>query len=124
MRLHQLLAILVLGTAAISARAAAPATAAGTAHATPQAATSPTQAQAQEDISLPPSAAPPFAQVDTDHDGTIDWKEAQAAGVPKKIFDHDDFDGNGKLNETEWLFVRLDMTDFTPRTKAPAAATH
>lgn len=69
--------------------------------------------------SMPKSPVPPFKQVDTNHDGKISWKEAKAVGVPQKIFKADDFDHNGELNETEWMFVRLDMTKFN----APASAT-
>ncbi len=116
MRPHTLPAVaLLLGLVAFSAHAAAPSTAA-----------SPTNSvHTREDISLPPSAVPPFATADRNHDGKIEWSEAKALKVPKKIFEHDDFNNNGTLDETEWLFVRLDMTTFTPPTRrAKAAATH
>lgn len=130
MRSCPLLVASLLSLAAFSAQAAvpsAPATAATTGTAKAQTAPSAkTVAHAKEDISLPPSAVPKFSVADTNHDGKIEWKEAQALKVPKKIFKKDDFDNNGTLNQTEWLFVRLDMTDFTPptATKAPASATH
>ncbi len=126
MRRWPLLALLILAVYAMPAPAA-PAAATTTA---PKAATKTAPGAgtavtpAKEDLPLPSSAVPPFAQVDTNHDGYIDWKEAQAVKVPKKVFDHYDFDGNGKLNQTEWLFVRLDMTDFAKATKAPAPTTH
>jgi|GEM_PF-1665376 len=131
MRPCTLFAALLLSLPAFTAWAAAPstpssATAKTTATATQNTPNSQTGIRAAEDISLPPSAVPPFARADTNHDGKIDWKEAQALKVPKKIFDNDDFDHNGTLNQTEWLFVRLDMTDFTPATatRAPASSTH
>lgn len=83
-------------------------------------------ATATEEVPLPKSPIPPFAKADTNNDGKIEWSEAQAVKVPKKLFDQFDFDKNGSLSETEWLFVRLHMTDFTPpktTTAAPAAAT-
>ncbi len=61
---------------------------------------------------MPKSPVPKFNKADTNHDGQIEWKEAKAAGVPKKLFKRDDFNHNGKLNKTEWMFVRLDMTDY------------
>lgn len=115
----------------LPARAGAPtaasiqaATAASAGTAAPAGKTAPPPAN--EEVPLPQSQVPPFAQVDTNHDGKIEWKEAQAVNVPKKVFDQFDFDHDGVLSETEWLFVRLHMTDFTPprgTTAAPAAAT-
>lgn len=81
---------------------------------------------ASEEVPLPQSHVPPFTDVDTNHDGKIEWKEAQAVNVSKKVFDQFDFDHSGALSETEWLFVRLHMTDFTPpkgTAAAPSAAT-
>ena len=81
---------------------------------------------ASEEVPLPQSRVPAFSQADSNHDGKIEWKEAQAVGVPKKTFDKFDFDHSGGLSETEWLFVRLHMTDFTPpkdTAAAPAPAT-
>ena len=131
MRLLLLPAATLLGLAAISSQAASPstpATAATTGTAKAQTVPSAkTVAHAREDIALPPSAVPKFSVADRNHDGKIEWSEAKALKVPKKIFDHDDFDNNGTLNQTEWLFVRLDMTKFTtggPTTKAPGPATH
>jgi hypothetical protein len=83
---------------------------------------------------LPNSPVPVFAKADANHNGKISWSEAKALGVPQKTFKQDDFDRNGALNETEWMFVRLDMTDFgtgtaaapataTPAASAPASAT-
>ncbi|MDN5865348.1 MAG: hypothetical protein L0I62_09085 [Gammaproteobacteria bacterium] len=65
-------------------------------------------------IPMPTPPVPKFAQADADGDGKITWKEAENLGVPKKLFQQDDFDDSGDLIETEWMFVRLDMTDFTP----------
>lgn len=75
--------------------------------------------QTQGTASMPQSSVPKFKQADTNHDGKIEWKEAKAAGVPKKLFQRDDFDHSGSLNKNEWMFVRLDMTNF----KAPASGT-
>lgn len=124
MRLYTLSAVALLSLVAISARAAAPSAAAVTAATTPTIQSAGSSIHAREDISLPPSAVPPFAKADRNHDGKIEWSEAKALKVPKKLFEHDDFNNNGTLSETEWLFVRLDMTDFTPPTRAKAAATH
>lgn len=74
---------------------------------------------------MPKPPVPKFAQADTNHDGKVSWKEARALGVPEKLFKQDDFDKSGDLNETEWMFVRLDMTDFTPpgaTSSAPASS--
>ena len=130
-----MLAMLLLGAALaclpLPARGKTPT---ATTHAGPAAATRSAKAApassatpaASEEVPLPQSHVPPFAQVDTNHDGKIEWKEAKAVNVPKKVFDQFDFDRNGTLSETEWLFVRLHMTDFTPpnvTTPAPASAT-
>lgn len=125
MRPRPLLVALILGFCAVPALGAPPAATAGAPAAATRAAPGAGTAsgRAEESLSLPSSSVPPFAQVDTNHDGVIDWKEAQAVKVPKKVFEHYDFDGNGKLNQTEWLFVRLDMTDFRQATRAPAPAT-
>ena len=109
--------------AAATATHAAPASATGPAGAAPASSATP---PASEDVPLPQSHVPPFAQVDTNHDGKIEWQEAKAVNVPRKIFNQFDFDHNGTLSETEWLFVRLHMTNFTPprgTAAAPAAAT-
>lgn len=68
---------------------------------------------------MPKSPVPKFKQADTNHDGKIEWKEAKAVGVSQKLFKRDDFNHDGTLNKTEWMFVRLDSTDF----KSPAAGT-
>ena len=112
------------GEPAAAATRAAPTAATRSASAAPASSATP---PASEEVPLPQSHVPPFAQVDTNHDGKIEWQEAKAANVPKKIFDQFDFDHNGTLSETEWLFVRLHMTNFTPpkgTTAAAAAATH
>jgi hypothetical protein len=101
--------------------------------ATPASATQPASAPAPviassahpKTSTMPKPPVPKFKQADANHDGKISRQEAKALGVPKKIFDRDDFDKSGDLNETEWMFVRLDMTDFTPRagtTPAPIPA--
>ncbi|MGA7965530.1 MAG: hypothetical protein WCB49_06550 [Gammaproteobacteria bacterium] len=63
----------------------------------------------------PKSAVPPFKQVDTNHDGKIEWQEAKAVHVPKKIFKQNDFSNTGKLTRSEWQFVRIEM----PANKKP-----
>ena len=60
-------------------------------------------------IKAPASRVPPFSKVDTNHDGKIEWSEAKAVGVPKKLFKQDDFQHNGKLTKSEWHFVRIEM---------------
>lgn len=127
--------LLLAAGVGLSAAYAAPATspaprsagAASTAPAPASAGAAGSAARAAEEVPLPQSPVPPFAKADTNQDGKIEWKEAQAAKVSKKLFDHFDFDQNGALSETEWLFVRLDKTRFTPpqaTVNAPAAGTH
>lgn len=58
---------------------------------------------------MPKSAVPKFKKADANHDGKIEWKEAKALGVPKKLFKQDDFSQTGKLDKTEWQFVRIEM---------------
>ena len=58
---------------------------------------------------MPASRAPRFNKADTNHDGKIEWKEAKAVGVPKKLFKQDDFNHTGKLTKSEWHFVRIEM---------------
>lgn len=108
---------LALPLSAVAKAAPAKAPAAGTApppSTAPSASTASLTAKASDEATLPQSRVPPFAQVDTNHDGKIEWKEAKAVKVPKKIFDQFDFNKNGTLSQTEWLFVRLHMTDFAP----------
>ena len=109
--------VFALPLSAVGKPAPAKPSAAGTAPAratAPSAGTASLSAKAADEATLPQSRVPPFAQVDTNHDGKIEWKEAQAVKVPKKIFDQFDFNKNGTLSQTEWLFVRLHMTDFAP----------
>lgn len=68
-----------------------------------------TKAKAPPKIQSP---VPKFKQADTNHNGKISLKEAEAAGVSKKLFKRDDFNHNGFLNKTEWMFVRLDKAHF------------
>ncbi len=66
------------------------------------------------------SPVPKFHKADKNGDGKIEWKEAKALGVPKKIFRNDDFDASHKLDKTQWRIVRLDMKDrqmHPPRTR-------
>lgn len=63
---------------------------------------------------------PPFGKVDKNGDGVIEWSEAKAAGVPKKIFTEEDFHHDGKLTLTEWRLVRVAMV---PTRQLPAAGT-
>lgn len=74
-------------------------------------------------VTMPRSPVPKFKQADTNHDGKIEWKEAKADGVPKKLFERDDFNHNGTLSKTEWMFVRLDMTNYKMPTHAAATGT-
>lgn len=57
----------------------------------------------------PKSPLPPFKQADTNHDGAIEWSEAKADHVPKRIFKKEDYEHNGKLDRTEWMLVGYDM---------------
>jgi hypothetical protein len=47
---------------------------------------------------------PPFNKVDTNHDHIMTWKEAKAAGIPKKLFDSADYDHNGKITRTMYKY--------------------
>ena len=67
---------------------------------------------------MPASAVPTFKKADTNHDGKIEWKEAKAVGVSKRLFKQDDFNHTGKLTKSEWHFVRIEM----PAKKPPRAA--
>lgn len=58
---------------------------------------------------MPASKIPAFKKADTNHDGKIEWSEAKAVGVPKKLFKQDDFNHTGKLTKSEWHFVRIEM---------------
>ena len=66
---------------------------------------------------MPPSRVPAFNKADTNHDGKIEWSEAKAVGVPKKLFKQDDFNHTGKLTKSEWHFIRIEM----PAKKPPKA---
>lgn len=46
------------------------------------------------------SNLPSFSQADANGDRILTWKEAKAAGVPKKIFDGEDYNHNGKITRT------------------------
>lgn len=110
-------AALLVAPAAVYAAAPKPASASK-----PASAPVPTSAAA----AMPKPPVPKFKQVDANHDGKISRSEAKKLGVPGKIFKQDDFDKSGDLNQTEWMFVRLDMTDFGPAAGtafSPAATT-
>lgn len=57
---------------------------------------------------------PKFKRADKNDDGKIEWQEAKAAHVPKKLFKREDFNSNGTLNRSEWAFVRMDMNNAPP----------
>lgn len=60
-------------------------------------------------MQMPESSLPGFRKADTNGDGKIEWQEAKAVGVPKKLFKQDDFRQTGKLTRSEWHFVRIEM---------------
>lgn len=98
----------LLARAQTPSRSTAPAAGTASAKATaPARETAPPPAS--EEVPLPQSHVPAFAKVDSNHDGKIEWKEAKAVGVPKKLFKQDDFRQDGKLTKSEWHFVRLEM---------------
>jgi|GEM_PF-6257555 len=43
---------------------------------------------------------PSFSQADANGNQILTWKEAKAAGVPKKLFNSEDFDHNNKITKT------------------------
>ncbi|MEJ2761586.1 MAG: hypothetical protein P8126_08645 [Gammaproteobacteria bacterium] len=47
---------------------------------------------------------PPFSKIDTNHDKILTWKEAKAAGIPKKLFDSADYNHNGKITQTMYKY--------------------
>lgn len=63
-------------------------------------------ATSAEAVKLP---LPKFSKVDTNGDGWIEWKEAKAAGVPRKMFEREDHGQPGRLSITEWKLLRLAM---------------
>lgn len=48
---------------------------------------------------------PSFSKADANGDKILTWKEARAAGVPKKIFDSEDYNHNGKITRTMYQEV-------------------
>lgn len=57
------------------------------------------------------SSLPDFKKVDTNGDGKIEWAEAKAQNVPRSIFDKEDYEKNGSLDESEWMLVGFDVTE-------------
>ncbi|HKI68516.1 MAG TPA: hypothetical protein VKA67_02935 [Verrucomicrobiae bacterium] len=57
---------------------------------------------------------PKFKKADKNDDGKIEWREAKATGVPKKLFKREDFNKTGSLTKPEWAFVRMDMKQTPP----------
>jgi len=126
MRIHPVIiaAVPLLAPFALLAAPAAPASAAQ-----PASALAPVNVSSAQPTTstLPKPPVPKFKQADANGDGKISWQEAKALGVPQKLFKQDDFDKSGDLNQTEWMFVRLDMTDFSPAgasSPAPASSSH
>lgn len=67
-----------------------------------------------------PAPVPSFRKVDTNGDGAIEWSEAKAVGVPRRLFRAEDFHHDGKLTVTEWKMLRVAMV---PTRRLPAAGT-
>ncbi|MGH8426460.1 MAG: hypothetical protein ACRES7_00560 [Gammaproteobacteria bacterium] len=72
----------------------------------PRIVTSSAAVKGGEPVKLP---VPAFSKVDTNKDNQIEWKEAQAVGVPKSLFERFDYRHDGKLTLTEWKMVEVAM---------------
>ncbi len=81
----------------------------------------PTVATSSPDAKMPPSSVtggvPIFSKVDKNGDGWIEWSEAKAVGVPRRLFKREDYHHDGKLTLTEWQMVRVAMI---PTARLPA----
>lgn len=47
-----------------------------------------------------PANLPSFSKADANGNHILTWKEAKAAGIPKKLFKSEDFDHNNKITKT------------------------
>ncbi len=56
-------------------------------------------------LATPALAAPPFKELDTDHDRTISRQEAEAWRPLIKVFDRLDKNCDGKLQEIEYNYL-------------------
>lgn len=100
----------ILSLAALAAPAAAFALGSGSpTQSSPHQPKMPKMKSSPHHTKMPKSAVPKFKKADANNDGKIEWKEAKALGVPKKLFKQDDFSHTGKLDKTEWQFVRIEM---------------
>jgi hypothetical protein len=55
-----------------------------------------------------PEDLPEFEEADRNDDSLIDWEEAQAAGVPREVFEAEQQDGFVSQPTWDYIFLRKD----------------
>lgn len=51
-----------------------------------------------------PENLPKFAKADSNGDKKLTWKEAQKLGIPKSVFDDEDYDGDGTISKITYKY--------------------
>ena len=50
---------------------------------------------------------PTFFEADRNHDNKVTIKEAENAGIPKKMAEKADIDGDGALTRNDWKYIHF-----------------
>lgn len=50
---------------------------------------------------------PSFFEADKNHDNKVTIKEAENAGIPKKMAEKADIDGDGALTRNDWKYIHF-----------------